>query len=152
MVFGNGRNGRPRVAVDAPVLAMRGVGKIYDTGAVRVECVRKTAPCTLLGATMRRELRWVDAAYAAPFGARPALHARWHGWSLMPAAPRSSVGRSVARGLAAPHTCALARSTPNIRGMACGVCELVWRRSPPPQRLHHSGRRAGISVKWWWVV
>ncbi|NLN11087.1 MAG: hypothetical protein GX178_05690, partial [Acidobacteria bacterium] len=40
MVFGNGRNGRPPVAVDAPVIAMRGVGKIYDTGAVRVEALR----------------------------------------------------------------------------------------------------------------
>lgn len=40
MALFNGRNGRRQVELDAPVIAMRGVRKVYDTGAVQVEALK----------------------------------------------------------------------------------------------------------------
>ncbi|HSM51114.1 MAG TPA: ABC transporter ATP-binding protein [Thermoanaerobaculia bacterium] len=41
MAFFNGRNGRPQADANAPVIAMRGVHKTYDTGAVQVEALKR---------------------------------------------------------------------------------------------------------------
>ncbi len=42
-MFGNGRNGKdkPNGAVDDAIIALAGVRKVYDTGAVKVEALRK---------------------------------------------------------------------------------------------------------------
>ncbi|MCZ7650758.1 MAG: ABC transporter ATP-binding protein [Thermoanaerobaculia bacterium] len=40
MALFNGRNGKRHAEPDAPVIAMRGVRKVYDTGAVQVEALK----------------------------------------------------------------------------------------------------------------
>ena len=40
MALFNGRNGKRQMEPDAPVIAMRGVRKVYDTGAVQVEALK----------------------------------------------------------------------------------------------------------------